>query len=309
MIADSLQAWVLNLPDGKLYFYLLLCGLVSTAGFVYAFVFFRRARIIEDTPTSRIRSAAQGYVELSGVGNVMDGDPVIAPLTTTPCTWYRYKVEKLNDKHSRVVASGTSDELFVLVGETGRCVVDPEGAVVTCATKKVWYESSYPSRRRHSTGNGGLLGRLGGRYRYTEERMHPGEPLYAIGMFMSVGGDAEAFNTDAEVREVLKLWKQNRAGLLKHFDADGDGELDVTEWEAVRKAATHRVRREQARRSVQPPTHIMKKPQYDNRPYLLSVYPAEQLVRRYQLKAAACFAGFLATGSAVAWMATLRLLY
>jgi len=308
MTEGNLHAWVLNLPEGKFFFYLLLCGLVSAAGFIYAFVFFRRARIIEDTPTSKIRSAAQGYVELAGTGNNMEGDPVIAPLTTTPCTWYRYKVEKLNDKHSRVVDSGTSDELFVLIGETGRCVVDPDGAVVTCSTKKVWYESSYPSRR-HTHKSGGLFARLGGRYRYTEERMHPGEPLYAIGMFMSVGGGAESFNTDAEVREVLNLWKQNRDGLLKHFDTNGDGELDVEEWEAVRKAAYQRVRREQSKRSVQPPTHLMKKPQHDNRPYLLSVVPQKQLVKRYKLKAAACLTGFLVTGSTAVWMATLRLLH
>ncbi len=306
MSAESLQAWVLNLPQGKFYFYLLIGIVASVAGFVFAFIFFRRARIIEDTPTSKIRSAAQGYVELAGRGELMEGEPIIAPLTTTPCTWYRYKVEKINDRHSRVVASGSSDELFVLVGSTGRCVIDPEGATVACKTKKMWYEFSYPSQR-NSHKSGSFLGRLSGRYRYTEERMHPGESLYAIGMFMSVGGGAESFNTDAEVRDVLALWKKNPAALLKHFDANGDGELDVQEWEAVRKAAYQRVRREQSKRSVEPPTHIMKKPQHDNRPYLLSVYPQHELIKRYKLKAGGCLAGFFVAGSAAVWMATVRL--
>ncbi len=307
MTAQSLQSWVINLPEEKFYFYLLLGIAVSAAGFIYAFIFFRRARIIEDTPTSKVRSAAQGYVELAGRGDLMEGEPIIAPLTTTPCTWYRYKVEKVNDRHSRVVSSGTSEELFVLVGSTGRCVIDPDGAAVTCKTKKVWYESSYPSRRNGQ--GGGFFGRLGGRYRYTEERMHPGEDLYAIGMFMSVGGGAESFNTDAEVREVLQLWKKNPAALLKHFDADGNRELDMQEWEAVRKAAYLRVRKEQSKRSVQPPTHIMKKPQHDNRPFLLSVYPQDELVKRYKLKAVGCMAGFFAAGSTAVWMATLRLIH
>jgi hypothetical protein len=308
MPADSMQAWVLNLPDGKFYFYLLLGVVAAAAGFIYAFIYFRRARIIEDTPTSKIRSAAQGYVELAGRGEMLEGDTIVAPLTTTPCTWYRYKVERVSDKHSRVMESGTSEELFALVGETGRCVIDPDGAAVTCKTKKVWYEGSYPSRRR-GVGGGSLLGRLGGRYRYTEERMHPGEDLYAIGMFMSVGGGAESFNTDAEVREVLALWKKNPKALLKHFDKNGDGELDMQEWEAVRKAAYQRVRKEQSKRSVQPPTHIMKKPKHDNRPYLLSVYPQHELVKRYKLMAAGCIAGFFVAGSAAVWMATLRLIH
>lgn len=307
MRTDSLQAWVLNLPLDKFYLFLLLSIIGSVAGFFFAFVFFRRARIIEDTPTSKIRSAAQGYVELAGRGQLIEGDPIIAPLTTTPCTWYRYKVERLHDKHTTTVASGTSEELFALVGPTGRCVIDPDGAAVTCKTKKVWFEYSYPSRR---VGNKsvGILGWLGSRYRYTEERMHPGETLYAIGMFMSVGAGAEGFNTDAEVREVLQLWKKNRKALLKHFDANGDGDLDMQEWEAVRKAAYHRVRKEQSKRSVEPPTHIMKKPQYDNRPYLLSVYPQDELVKRYKLKAAACIAGFFVAGVAAVWLSTIRLL-
>jgi E3 ubiquitin ligase len=307
MPADSLQAWVLNLPQAKFYLFLISTSVASVAGFIYAFIFFRRARIIEDTPTSKIRSAAQGYVELAGRGELMEGESIIAPLTTTPCTWYRYKVEKVSDKHSRVVASGVSDELFVLVGTTGRCVVDPDDATVTCKTKKVWYERSYPSSRG-SHNSGGFFGALGGRYRYTEERMHPGEPLYAIGMFMSVGGGAESFNTEAEVREVLSLWKKNRTGMLKHFDADGDGDLDMQEWEAVRKAAYGRVRREQSKRSVQPPTHIMKKPQYDNRPYLLSVFPQRELVKRYKLRAGASLAGFFVAGVAAVFMATVRLI-
>ena len=171
----------------------------------------------------------------------------------------------------------------------------------------MWYGPGYPSGR-HTLQIGSLLGWLGGRYRYTEVRMHSGEPLYAIGMFMSVGGGAESFNTDAEVREVLNLWKKNPEGLLKHFDANSDGELDVEEWEAVRKAAYQRVRREQVKRSVQPPTHIMKKPQHDNRPYLLSVVPQKQLVKRYKLKAAACLTGLLVAGAVAVWMARLRLL-
>jgi E3 Ubiquitin ligase len=304
---SNLHIWLLNLPQGKFYFFLLMASLSSVIGFIYAFVFFRRARIIEDTPNSTIRSAAQGYVELSGVGDMMEGEAIIAPLTTTPCTWYRYKVEKMNDKHSRVVASGTSEALFALIGETGRCVIDPDGAIVTCKTKKVWYESTYPSRQGGQKSSG-FLGGVGRRYRYTEERMHAGEALYAIGMFMSVGGGAEPFNTDAEVREVLNLWKKNRAGLLKHFDSNGDGDIDLEEWEVVRKAAYQRVRREQSKRSVQPPTHIMKKPVHDNRPYLLSVVPQIQLVKTYKQKAAACLCGFLVAGSVGVWMATVRLL-
>jgi hypothetical protein len=38
---------------------------------------------------SRVRSAAQGYVELDGVGMLPPGSTNRSPLTGTPCTWFR----------------------------------------------------------------------------------------------------------------------------------------------------------------------------------------------------------------------------
>ena len=63
--------------------------------FLISFITLHRKRIIEDTPTSKIRSAAQGYVELVGYGQLMDGQPIVAPpLTGTICTWYDYSVDE-----------------------------------------------------------------------------------------------------------------------------------------------------------------------------------------------------------------------
>ena len=303
----QLHQWVLNAEPAHFWLAIAVIGLLACAGFVFTFIFFHRARIIEDTPTSRIRSAAQGYVELSGRGALMEGAPIIAPLTTTQCTWYRYKVEKLGDKHSRVVESGTSEELFLLVGATGQCVIDPDGASVTAGTKQVWYENNYPSRR-HKVFSSGILGGLGARYRYTEERMHPGDPLYAIGMFMSVGGNSDSFNSREEVAALLKEWKKDHAGMLERFDVNGDGEIDLQEWEEVRKAAQHKVRQARTAHGLMPATHIMVKPKYDSRPFLLSVRPQHELVKTYKFKAVACLLGFLIAGSAAVWMATLRLM-
>lgn len=305
---DSFREWALHAPTTHFWIMSSIGACLAIAGLVYAFVLLHRARIIENTPTSKIRSAAQGYVELHGRGQLMEGLPIISPLTGIECTWYRYKVEKLEERNSRVIQSGTSDDMFLLVGDTGRCVIDPEGAVVTSKTKQVWYEHDYPPMRRPHQITG-FMGRLmGGRYRYTEERMHNGETLYAIGMFMSVGGHNETFNTEEEVRTLLKKWKQNKPVLLKHFDKNGDSEIDVQEWEEVRKMAHIKVRKDQLERSVKPPTHVMSKPKYDSRPYILSVYPQHELVKRFRIRAAASFAGFFLAGSLVVWSVSLRLM-
>src|SRR3990172_5026880 len=77
-------------------------------------------RLIEDTPTAKIRSAPQGYVELEGVGKLMDGPPIIAKLSGLPCVWYRYKIEEYitggsNDRHHwETIDKGESTETFWL---------------------------------------------------------------------------------------------------------------------------------------------------------------------------------------------------
>ena len=189
----------MNLPHdftAEQWFWLGLTIVASIVGFYLAFRWMARARIIEDTPTARIRSAHQGYVELTGQAQLIDGPPIIAPLTSTPCCWYQYKIEKKGHKHWRTLESDTSDELFLLDDETGRCVIDPEGAEVTPSERSVWYGTSrYPQERSPASQKvehppllkiAKMLNTdmgLGGRYRYTEERIFAGDTLYALGHF------------------------------------------------------------------------------------------------------------------------------
>ena len=60
---------------------------------------FRRSRAVADTPTSRVASAPQGYVELCGRRGCIPGTSVIAPLTAPPCVWYRYRIEEKSGKN------------------------------------------------------------------------------------------------------------------------------------------------------------------------------------------------------------------
>ena len=105
-------------------------------------------------------------------------------------------------------------------GPTGRGpFIDPRGAEVLPAWRRRW-----SGDRRHPRGGapGGLLQLLGmgSRYRYTEERLYAGEPLYAIGEFRSAGGGRQAMNLDALRAEVIRQWKGDFAGLLARFDSN-----------------------------------------------------------------------------------------
>src|SRR5579872_1759103 len=56
------------------------------------FVRLRRDRLVADTPLVRIRSAAQGYVKVTGRAAPAGAAPTAAPLTSRPCVWWRYEI-------------------------------------------------------------------------------------------------------------------------------------------------------------------------------------------------------------------------
>ena len=82
------------MSDNDFWFWLVTLGVAVITGGVAALRSLRIARLIEDTPTSRIRSAAQGYVELSGRGLPLQGTANLAPLTQRPCVWWRYRISR-----------------------------------------------------------------------------------------------------------------------------------------------------------------------------------------------------------------------
>jgi len=308
--------WVNGLPADEFISFVAIAAVAAAAAFYFAFRFFRRARIIEDTPTSKIRSAAQGYLELNGHQELMDGVPIIAPLSGSACTWYRCKVEHRETVHTskgtrtrwRAVRSETSDALFLIKDDTGQCVIDPEGAEVTSDERMVWYgDTAQPTGPPRGAGRS-RFSIATGDYRYTEEMMIDGQPLYAIGLFKTVGGAHDVGSIADDVREILAQWKADQADLVDRFDADGDGKIDMDEWEAARKAARAEALKERAQRSAQAGTNLMTKPAARGRPYLLSVIPQTGLAKRYRLYAGGCVVGFLLAGGFAAAMTGARIM-
>ena len=112
----ALKHWAKSGPADD--FWLWAIGLLNRGNcrfLLISFMTLHRKRIIEDTPTSKIRSAAQGYVELVGYGQLMEGQPIVAhTLTGTICTWYDYSVDEhqtspVNVAIGSPIKSGTSD--------------------------------------------------------------------------------------------------------------------------------------------------------------------------------------------------------
>ena len=117
-------------------------------------------------------------------------------------------------------------------------MIDPDGASVIPSVSHTWYGTTRRPRGGARTG-GGFPGM--GRYRYTEKRMHRNDPLYAIGLYRTVGGASGDFDLNDDLLALLREWKADAESLLKRHDRNKDGVIDLREWEHVREAALKEV--------------------------------------------------------------------
>jgi hypothetical protein len=259
----------------------------------------RRARIIDDTPTSRVRSAAQGYVELVGRAGFC-GAEQRAPLSGRPCVWWQYKVEQKreggrNQSRWATISSGTSVAPFLLVDGADMCLVDPRGAEVFPCDKASWLGATpWPAG---ASGTGALQAGQAGEYRYTEHRIYPDVNVGVIGEFRTLGG-AAAQDPLTRALELLRAWKSDQTTLLRRFDTDRDGVLSQQEWERARAAARQQVLEGLPQAQALPRLNVVGRPD-DRRPFLLAAMDLEKLARRYRWRAAIAAAVFvLAVGLA-----------
>jgi len=310
---DAWQAMILNSSDGNFWALASVLSVIGLACGLGIFYFIRRARLIEDTPTSRIRSAPQGHVEIIGRVKYLANEAITAPLTLLPCAWYYYKIEKQETVHTgkgshttwRTLEEKTSERAFVCIDETGQCLIDPRGAEVHTHGEDSWQGSSkWPAQSKPA--RQGFFS-MGGSYRYTERRLNEHDTLYALGKFTTVDPNKAHGDISDEMRIILKLWKQDQDTLLKQFDANRDGSIDMDEWEAVRQAAQQQAYQQRLSRADKPAIHVLSKTDDFRRPYILSVNSQSSMANRYKLKALACVVGFVLLAPTALWMIIVRL--
>ncbi|MCB5190092.1 hypothetical protein LG198_05060 [Methylobacillus arboreus] len=222
---------------------------------------YKRMRAIADLPTSRIASAAQGYVELYGRAIADPEHLIVSPFTSLRCVWYRFQVFQRRDgRHWRLVHEGASHETFVITDGSGQCFIDPDHAEVVGQERRVSYAADY---------------------KRVEEILFAGS-IYALGEFATVGGANMPLNQKEDVAALLAEWKRDKDGLLKRFDLDGNGEIDLKEWELARRAAAREVEKQHRELRTAPGVHVMRAPA-DGRLFLLSSRSPQRLRRQYLL--------------------------
>jgi hypothetical protein len=238
----------------------------------------RRYHAIADTPTSRLATAAQGYVELMGRSTVQPGGHTLGFAAIPACVWYHYVVYR--QRHSQAgwerVQSQRSDDTFLLVDDTGQCVVDPERAEVLTTHRRTWYSN---------------------RYRHRVEYLLPEDRLYALGLLTTEGGAATPLDKRRDVSVRLAAWKRDPGNLLARFDANVNGQIDTEEWERAREVAVQEVDQEHFEIRQQPGVNLLRAPE-DGRPYLLSNRDPASLATRYRWWSWLHLCVFLAAGVA-----------
>ena len=245
---ESRQGWIVCVA---------LIAALSVVGWVAAL---NRRRAIADTPTSRIGSAAQGYVELCGRGKALDFPPLLSHLTALPCLWYRYQVEEEKSAGKwQVVSRGESEVAFIIDDGSGRCVVDVENAEIVTRHKETWTRDG----RRN-----------------TEWKLLIDDAVYALGDFKTLGGNTLELDANADIGDLLGEWKKTPRQLLKRFDLDADGSIDMKEWMLARQAARREVAKAHREARDAADVHTLRCPT-NGALYLLSNLDPKKLARRY----------------------------
>jgi E3 Ubiquitin ligase len=104
--------------------------IVGLAIFHRGFRLLQRKRLILDTPSSRVRSASMGLVEINGLAT--GPYTMTAPITGHACYYYRTTIWQLGAEGKKNNWDMVADECmclpFYLDDNTGRLLVNPQGA-------------------------------------------------------------------------------------------------------------------------------------------------------------------------------------
>ncbi len=165
--------------------------------FIRGFIMLREKRIIMNTPSSKIRSAAMGLVEVSGAARGPKTIP--AGITGEPCYYYRAIAWQLRQSGRNESWKKVADESlyvpFFVDDSTGRLLVDPQGAELDVHRNfKDEFGGSFsrsndkmPADVNEFLVRHGLT--LSGRTRLEEYCIKPDYPLFVLGSLSETSGN------------------------------------------------------------------------------------------------------------------------
>ena len=262
---------------------------VLLAGFLmfcYSLLLLYYRRMIENTPTSKIRSLSMGIVELSGKAQLFYDLRTSA--TKTHCVYYRcryYKYQQTNDSSrwalTRSVSSGKIP--FYIEDDTGRVLINPKGAIFNIPLTTQSFQGSYIpslSLQLHDPTT-----------KVVEEMVPVGSRLYVLG---SAHIEKHGKKFKDIVTDKLRLLKHDPETMAA-YDINGDGRIDMDEWEAARNDVERMVYADSlANGPGESETVVIGKPRFRLLPFIISD-SEKNLVRRLMLRTLMFLVGGLLT--------------
>jgi len=179
--------------EGKVLIYSIVGFFGGLYLFYKGFTWLRLKRLIENMPTSKIRGLAMGLAEIYGNAVPYQKKILKSPFNGKDCVYYRYSIEEYRrsgkSSHWVTVKKGSSNEHFCLEDDTGRVLVDLEGANIEISKDFEFTNSlslfgknkPFPSSISSFLTNNKLDMYRSRTTRYSEYVIEPDDGLYILG--------------------------------------------------------------------------------------------------------------------------------
>lgn len=234
---------------------------VGLVWLIHALILLRYKRIIENTPTSKMRSLAMGLVEVSG--RARRYYDVRAPYSGTACVYYRCRVyhEGGHGRAWTLVQDIASGQLpFYVEDHTGTVRIEPRRAVFNISKPRQDFGSG-----RHPFHPGGQEG-FSGR-KVVEELIPEGATVYVLGAARTV---KRGKTTREGMMERLR-WLKRDPEQLSRYDRNHDGHIDTGEWDMAVADVEQQVLIESLHTShTLTEEVVLSKPSYGRMPFLIA---------------------------------------
>ncbi|MFH1369009.1 MAG: GIDE domain-containing protein [Elusimicrobiota bacterium] len=192
--------------------------------FLFGFMVLKKKWLIDNTPTSKIRSVAMGFSEVKGKAREKYG--LKSRITLCECVFFKFMIEKrVKDSkgrtHWEILEQGSSTNYFYIEDDTGKLLVDPLDAEIVMPPDYAYTE---------------------GDKRYTEWCLQSGDQAYVLGTVKKF----RDYITDRKEKLTAKLrgLKADKKKMME-FDANKDGQICGEEWDKAVKAVEEELLREE----------------------------------------------------------------
>jgi hypothetical protein len=200
--------------------------------FLRSFRDLRTQRLIQNTPTARLRSMPMGLVEV--LGEAVPRSELAAPFSGRPCAYWQVDIATRSRRNSwTVVHRNASGHPFFLRDETGVALVYPKDAAVKLNFQVeeeclgLALPDVYAQYLQEQQLAGGTLWRLGA-LRFRERLLEAGQRVYVLGtatprpQSVSISMDNELEATGTDDRRALRVQSLDREvrGVIRRGESE-----------------------------------------------------------------------------------------